>query len=85
MRPKSDRCKWSFLGHSGDESAPAEPFGWGWRLLVLALVPGLTAAAQGQTTNPAIASFGGNGRLICTNLSPGLPASVEWAPSVVGP
>jgi formylglycine-generating enzyme required for sulfatase activity len=42
-----------------------------------------TAPAQAQA--PVIASFGRNGELVCTNLSPGTVASVEWAASVTGP
>lgn len=37
----------------------------------------------GQTL--VIESFAANGLLVCTNLSPGSVATVEWAPSVSGP
>ncbi len=37
----------------------------------------------GQT--PIISSLSQNGRLVSSNLQPGSTASVEWAPSVVGP
>lgn len=47
------------------------------------LLAGLGSQVLGQT--PVIASFSGNGELVCTNLEPGTAASVEWAPSVLGP
>ncbi len=56
------------------------------KLMVMAgaAVLGLdTPPAQAQA--PVIASFGGNGELVCTNLLPGTVASVEWAASVTGP
>jgi len=49
-------------------------------VLVLAWA-GVSASAQA----PVIASFGGNGELVCTNLQPGSLANVEWASSVLGP
>jgi len=49
-------------------------------VLVLAWA-GVSACAQA----PVIASFGGNGELVCANLQPGTLASVEWASSVLGP
>ena len=42
-----------------------------------------TPPVAGQT--PVISSLGQNGQLVCTDLAPGSTASVEWAPSVLGP
>jgi formylglycine-generating enzyme required for sulfatase activity len=47
----------------------------------LALWAGLAAQAQA----PVITSFSGNGVLVCSNLTPGSVASVEWASSLSGP
>jgi len=49
--------------------------------MLLLVLAGVSASAQA----PVIASFGGNGELVCTNLQPGTTASVEWASSVLGP
>ena len=38
-----------------------------------------------QAAAPVISSLSGNGVLICVNLTPGTVASVEWAPSAIGP
>src|ERR1035437_5713616 len=50
-------------------------------LSVLALVTGVTV----QAAAPVITSFSGNGVLVCSNLTPGNVATVEWASSATGP
>jgi len=50
--------------------------------IMLALLAGVHQAA-GQL--PVITSFSQNGLLVCSNLSPGSVASVQWASSLSGP
>jgi len=50
-------------------------------LCLIVWAVGRPASAQ----TPVIASFSGNGQLVCTNLVPGSVAVVEWASSVLGP
>jgi len=47
-----------------------------------ALTLGATVAALGQ---PVITSFSGNGVLVCSNLTAGSVAVIEWASSATGP
>lgn len=51
----------------------------------ICLVASLYAAGSAQAQAPIITSFARNGTLICSNLVPGSPVSVEWASSVGGP
>jgi Sulfatase-modifying factor enzyme 1 len=51
--------------------------------LALVLAGGMPAAAA--PAQPVIVSLSQNGRLICTNLSPGSVAAVAWASSLSGP
>ena len=51
-------------------------------LFVLALFAGVRHAAAQL---PVITSFNQNGVLVCSNLSPGSVASVQWASSLSGP
>src|ERR1035438_8947010 len=50
--------------------------------IVLALLAGVHQAAAQL---PVITSFSQNGVLVCSNLSPGSVASVQWASSLSGP
>ena len=50
--------------------------------ILLCLLAGVHQAA-GQL--PVITSFSQNGLLVCSNLSPGSVASVQWASSLSGP
>jgi formylglycine-generating enzyme required for sulfatase activity len=50
--------------------------------IALALIAGINQAAAQL---PVITSFSQNGVLVCSNLSPGSVASVQWASSVSGP
>jgi formylglycine-generating enzyme required for sulfatase activity len=53
------------------------------KLVLGAVALGMCLSALGQA--PVIGSLTKNGVLLCTNLVPGTTASVEWAPSVIGP
>jgi hypothetical protein len=53
------------------------------KFCIAALALGPWTSALGQA--PVISSFSQNGGLICTNLSPGSVATVEWASSLSGP
>ena len=50
--------------------------------IMLALLAGINQAAAQL---PVITSFSQNGVLVCSNLSPGSVATVEWASSLSGP
>ncbi len=50
--------------------------------IMLALIAGINQAAAQL---PVITSFSQNGLLVCSNLSPGSVASVQWASSLSGP
>jgi formylglycine-generating enzyme len=52
-------------------------------LSILILLAAAAKPAYGQV--PVISSLSQNGTLICTNLTPGASATIEWAPSVTGP
>ena len=49
---------------------------------MLALLAGIHRAAAQL---PVITSFSQNGLLVCSNLAPGLPASLQWSSSLSGP
>ena len=53
-----------------------------YSFIVLALLAGVHQAAAQL---PVITSFSQNGVLVCSNLSPGSVASVQWASSLSGP
>ena len=59
----------------------SKPIRFSFLLCLAVWAAGPRATAQ----TPVIASFGGNGELVCTNLVPGSVAVVEWASSVLGP
>jgi formylglycine-generating enzyme required for sulfatase activity len=50
--------------------------------IMLALLAGVHQAAAQL---PVITSFSQNGLLVCSNLAPGLPASLQWSSSLSGP